>query len=81
MSLKEFFPGRLPFALRDRLDPVLSKDVPDRGVGRLIRFPAGGTASRGLGFALPEDDVTSCREEGDDDGDAGTPEPPIRPPP
>jgi hypothetical protein len=40
--------------------------------------PVNGTLSRGLGFALPEDDVTSTREEGDDAGDAGPPEPLIR---
>jgi hypothetical protein len=44
-------------------------------------FLASRTLSRGLGFALPEDDVTSSRQEGDDAGDAGVPEPAIRPPP
>jgi hypothetical protein len=39
------------------------------------------SSTRALGFVLPEDDVVSGREEGDDAGDAGVPEPAIRPPP
>jgi hypothetical protein len=41
-------------------------------------FSAAGTLGRALGFALPEEDVVLGREEGDDAGDSGTPEPVIR---
>jgi hypothetical protein len=39
------------------------------------------SSARALAFALPEEDIVSGREEGDDAGDAGVPEPAIRPPP
>jgi hypothetical protein len=39
------------------------------------------SSARALAFVLPEEDVVSAREEGDDAGDAGVPEPAIRPPP
>ena len=39
------------------------------------------SSGRALGFALPEEHSASDREDGDDAGDSGAPEPPIRPPP
>jgi hypothetical protein len=39
------------------------------------------SSGRTLGFALPEEQSASDREDGDDAGDSGAPQPPIRPPP
>jgi hypothetical protein len=39
------------------------------------------SSARGLVFALPEEDVVSAREDGDDARDTRAPEPAIRRPP
>jgi hypothetical protein len=53
--------------------------APALAPARSSALPTG--ARRALAFALPEENIVSGREEGDDAGDAGVPEPAIRPPP
>jgi hypothetical protein len=62
--------------------PTCVPGVPSKGALAPARSSAPPTgARRALAFALPEDEVVSGREEGDDAGDAGVPEPAIGPPP
>jgi hypothetical protein len=41
VRFEEFLPGRLSLTLRNGIDPMLSEDVPDRGVGDLVAQAGG----------------------------------------
>jgi len=64
-------------------DPeVVGKILRHLGLPTTVPALAPARASgRVLGFALPEEDAVSGREEDDERGDSGAPEPPVRPPP